>query len=444
MKKLLCALLIFGIILVTGCGNDVTDNEYKSQPDVSDTQTISKSDESQSSSEDGVIHEPKYKNLMSGITASDIAVLEDMTEGNKSYTNFAMELFKKSLSEDGKNTLISPLSVIYALGLTANGADGNTLSQMEDVLNFNISDLNNYLYSYAKQKAQDDSATLSIANSIWFTDDEGMLKVNHDFLQTNADYYNAAANRANFADPDTVKDINNWVKENTKGMIPEIINELEPTDVMVLINALAFEAEWSKEYEKGSIREGVFTLEDGTEQNVEFMHSEEHRYIGDENSKGFMKYYKGKYAFAALLPNENISIDEFVSTLSGEKITNMLTTLSSRTCYTSIPKFETEYDVRMVNIFKSLGMTDAFSGGTADFSKMGEADGRHLGNIIHKTFISVGELGTKAGAATAVIMKAECSPTDVVNISLNRTGVYMLVDTENSVSLLIGTLMNVK
>ncbi len=444
MKKLLSALLIFGIILITGCGNDVTDNEYKSQPDVSNAQTVSKSDESQNSSDGNVIHEPKYKNLMSGITASDKAVLEDTTEGNKAYTEFAVNLFKKSLSEDGKNTLISPLSVIYALGLTANGADGNTLSQMEDVFGLPIDDLNNYLYSYAKQKAKDDAATLSIANSIWFTNDEGMLKVNRDFLQTNADYYNATANRADFSDPDTVKDINNWVKENTKGMIPEIINELEPTDVMVLINALAFEAEWSKEYEKGSIRDGVFTLEDGTEQNVEFMHSKEHRYIGDENSKGFMKNYKGKYAFAALLPNENISIDEFVSTLSGEKITNMLTTLSSRTCYTSIPKFETEYDVKMVDIFKSLGMTDAFSGSTADFSKMGEADGLHIGNIIHKTFISVGELGTKAGAATAVIMEAECCPSDVVNINLNRPFVYMLIDTENNVPLFIGTLMNVK
>jgi len=75
---------------------------------------------------------------------------------------------------------------------------------------------------------------------------------------------------------------------------------------------------------------------------------------------------------------------------------------------------------------------------------MGEADGLHIGNIIHKTFISVGELGTKAGAATAVIMKAECSPTDVVNINLNRPFVYMLVDTENNVPLFIGTLMNVK
>ncbi|MBE6648521.1 MAG: serine protease [Ruminococcaceae bacterium] len=410
MKKFLCLLLILSTCIICSCSQ-----------------------------------EAKYQDLMKNITPSAVSPEENIEGENKAYTEFAVELFKKSLSEDGKNTLISPLSVIYALGLTANGADGNTLSQMEDVLNFNVSDLNNYLYSYAKQKAKDESATLSIANSIWFIDDEERLKVNHDFLQKNADYYNAAANRADFSDPDTVKDINNWVKDNTKGMIPEIVSEIEPDNVMFLINALAFEAEWEEKYKKGSIKDGTFTLEDGTKQKVEFMHSDEYRYIGDENSKGFMKNYKGKYAFAALLPNEGISIDEFVSTLSGEKITNILTTLGSRYCITSMPKFETEYNVEMAEIFKSLGMTDAFIEGVADFSKMGEAKELHIDNIIHKTFISVGELGTKAGAATAVIMSdGGMFPSEITEIHLNRPFVYMLVDTENNIPLFMGTLMSVK
>ncbi len=410
MKKILCLLLILNICIICSCSQ-----------------------------------EAKYQDLMKNITPSAVSPEENIEGENKAYTEFAVNLFKKSYSEDGKNTLISPLSVIYALGLTANGADGNTLSQMEDVLNFNVSDLNNYLYSYAKQKAKDESATLSIANSIWFTNDEERLKVNHDFLQKNADYYNAAANRADFSDPDTVKDINNWVKDNTKGMIPEIVDSIKPDDVMFLINALAFEAEWVDKYTKNSVKEGTFTNKDGTQKTVEFMHSEEHLYIGDENSKGFIKKYKGNYAFAALLPNENVSIDEFVSTLSGEKITNMLTTLGSRYCITSMPKFETEYNVEMSEIFKSLGMTDAFIEGVADFSKMADPKGIFIGNIIHKTFISVGEKGTKAGAATVVQMTdGGMSPIGATEIHLNRPFVYMLVDTENNIPLFIGTLMSVK
>ncbi len=421
--KFLCLFLILSILssLFCSCG------EQKNE-----------SSEALNSSE--AVATAKYKNLLAEISPESVEALEDLSKGNKAYCDFAVNVFKESISKEGKNTLISPLSIIYALGLTANGADGNTLSQMEEVFGTKIEDLNEYLYSYAKQKAENDSAKLSIANSIWFTDNENMLKVNKDFLQKIANYYNAAANRANFADEQTLKDINGWVKEKTDGTIEEIINKIDADDVMFLINALAFEAEWVEKYSEWNVREGDFTSENGEKIKTDFMYSDVSEYLSDENSEGFMKQYKGGYAFVALLPKEDISIEEYVDTLSGEKISNILNSKIYCETITSIPKFETEYDISMVEVFKELGMTDAF--GNADFSKLGEGDGLIIGDILHKTYISVGEQGTKAGAATAVIIEAEGAPVEIKEVYLNRPFVYMLVDTTTSTPFFIGTMMN--
>ena len=173
-----------------------------------------------------------------------------------------------------------------------------------------------------KQKATEDANKLSIANSIWFAD---RFAPRADFLQKNADYYNAAAYKANFSDSKTVADINNWISEKTKGMIKEVIQEIDPDTVMFLINALAFEDEWLIQYDSEySVRDGEFTTANGEKVTAQFMHGETERYIYDENAEGFIKRYKGKYAFAALLPKEGMSIEEYVSTLSGEKISTII------------------------------------------------------------------------------------------------------------------------
>ena len=197
----------------------------------------------------------RAKDLMDGITPNEIAAAESLGEQNPSVTDFAVRLFKAS-EESGKNTLISPLSVLCALAMTANGAKEETLAQMESVLGMTKDELNIYLYSYMKKLPSGEKYKLSLANSIWFTDDE-RFKVNRDFLQTNADYYGADIYKSPF-DQKTCKEINKWVEDNTDGMIPEILDEINSEAVMYLVNALAFEAEWAEIYEEGTIRDGKF------------------------------------------------------------------------------------------------------------------------------------------------------------------------------------------
>lgn len=388
----------------------------------------------------------KATDLMKDVTPNSVEPLTDLSGGRAELTDFAVRLFKAANAE-GKNTLISPLSVLCALSMTANGAKGETREQMEDVLGMSVEELNIYIYSYMKSLASEGKNKLSLANSIWFTDDE-RFSVNEEFLQTNADYYGASAYKTPF-DNSTLKDINNWVKQKTDGMIPEILDRIPAEAIMYLVNALAFDAEWQKVYEKHQVRDGEFTKEDGSKQDVEMMYGTEGRYLADGKAQGFIKHYKGgQYAFAALLPNEGISVEEYINSLDGEALAAMLANAEAATVETAIPKFKTEYGVEMSDILKAMGMTLAFDGANADFSGLGGSGAGNIsiGSVLHKTYIEVGAQGTKAAAVTVVEMVGEAAveiPDEIKKVYLDRPFVYMLIDCENNIPFFIGSVMEI-
>lgn len=364
--------------------------------------------------------------------------------GAEAVTDFGVRLLQNTIT-DGTNPLISPLSVICALGMTQNGAQKATADQMEQVLGMPCSELNAYLSAFVQALPASDKYKLSAANSIWLKDDE-KFTVNPDFLQTNADWYGAGIYKDAF-DDSTVKRINQWVKENTDEMIPEILSEIPSGVVMYLVNALAFEAEWETIYFDTQVNEDIFTAEDGTEQTVDFMHSEEYKYLEDKQASGFLKYYADeKYAFAALLPNEGTDIDDYAASLTGGKLHDLLFNPQDITVYASLPKFTSQYSTKLKPVLKTLGMTDAFSPELADFSGLGShADGNiYINEVIHKTFITVDERGTKAGAAAMVEMMAETALMETKTVALNRPFVYMLVDCKTSVPVFMGVVKSIE
>lgn len=386
--------------------------------------------------------------LMKGVKANDVskeAVLRD--EDTVAAADFAVRLFEASRQENSE-VLISPVSVLYALAMTANGAEGETLTQMEDVLGLNVEELNPYLYAYKEALASGNKYKLDLANSIWFKEDES-LTVNPDFLQANADWYDAKLYQAPF-DNSTLKDINNWVSDKTDGMIEDILDEIPDEAIMYLINAIAFDAEWENIYKENEVMADVFTTENGSEQIAELMYSEENEYLEDENTTGLIKYYKdGKYAFAGLLPKEGISVSEYISSLTGEKLMRLLNNSQSVPVDAAIPKFENEYDTEMSEILKDMGMTNAFDPGMADFSGLGTStDGNiYINRVLHKTYIAVDEQGTKAGAATAVELMTEAAMIDSAEhktVYLNRPFIYMLIDSEAKLPVFMGTVMDIK
>ena len=387
--------------------------------------------------------------LMEGVQANTVTGKAADDAFVQSQMRLAVELFQSSVLESkDENVLISPLSIQLALAMTANGADGNTKAEMEALLGGEISleDLNEYLYSYVNNLPSAEKYKLQIANSIWFRDDEGRLQVEKGFLQKNADYYGAQAYKAVF-DDQTLKDINNWVKDHTDGMIDSILDQIDEDAVMYLINALVFDAEWQHVYDKSDVYKGKFTNIGGTEQQVDMMHSEETVYLQDENAIGFMKPYSGsKYNFAVLLPNEGVDIYEYIAGLTGESLMETLSTPQLGMVMATLPKFSYEYELTMNDVLKELGMPSAFSGDTADFSKMAHSSrgNIYIGDVLHKTFISVDELGTKAGAVTKVQMNDESAPMSEWVVTLNRPFVYMIIDNKTNLPVFIGTVMDVQ
>lgn len=385
--------------------------------------------------------------LMADVEPGVVEPVKPDEDFKNSQMKFAIDLFQEAVKgEDGANVLISPTSAQMALAMTANGADGNTKTEMENVLasGMTIEELNAYWYSYLLQMRADDS--VKMANSIWFRDEEGRLAVEKDFLQTNADYYGANIYKSAFDDK-TLQDINTWVEEHTDGMIKSILNQIPADAVMYLINALAFEAEWKEEYKKADIFDGTFTNAEGELQEVEMMNSVETLCLEGDDFVGFKKNYKGdKYGFVALLPDEEVDINEFVVDMDYEQLLSLLENPSQKSAEVTMPKFSYSYTTLLNDALTNMGMPSAFSASDADFSKLGRSSNGNIsiGRVIQKTFITVDEVGTKAGAATVVEITDECCPMYDLTIRLDRPFVYMIIDNETNLPLFIGTLMNIE
>ena len=432
MKKRTLSALCLVTILVTslgGCGgNDPSD-------------VNSRADSQKTSTSTPWTTGAGSVNLMQSVNAGEVpAATAPTEEENVKIMDFSLRLFQNCL-QDGENTLVSPLSVLSALGMTANGADGKTLTQMEDTFCLTTEEINRNLYAYTHNLPQGNKYKLSLANAIWFRDREG-LSFEEDFLQTNADWYDAGLYQAPF-DDSTLKEINDWVETNTDGMIKDILDKIQDDAVMYLVNALAFDAEWETIYKEYQICSGIFTTAEGEAQVVEMMRSEESCYLEDEYATGFVKYYADRsYAFAALLPNEGTSLAEYAASLDGERLNKLLADAQTVTVYAAIPKFENEYDIEMSQVLQAMGMTDAFDPNLADFSGMGHSARGNIfiNRILHKTFIAVDDKGTKAGAATLVEMADEAAPMDIKIVYLDRPFLYMLIDCEENMPIFIGTL----
>ena len=386
----------------------------------------------------GCRHKIVATDLMAEITPRESEPATVPDDASAFAVDFAARLFRATY--DGKNTLLSPLSALVALAMTANGAAGETRAQMESALGLTVGELNAFFAAYLASLKKDDGVTLAVADSIWLRDDQ-RFSVKEDFLQINADVYRAGAFRAPF-DKTTVKDVNQWVKDHTDGLIDKILDDLRGDDLALLVNALLFDGKWATPYTlKTQKSSGLFHKEDGTDATVTFLSSGEDRYLSDrDRAVGFIKpYVGGRYAFAALLPAEGTALADYVATLSGERITEILTSAENVAFQTKMPKFETRFETDLKDALSAMGMTDAFLLEKADFSGISETTPLYLGEVIHKTFIEVGEKGTRAGAVTAPRGKG-ASPQPDLEVVLDRPFVYILFDTTTNIPLFIGAL----
>ncbi len=361
-----------------------------------------------------------------------------------SMNDFAVNLFTTAY-KSGENNLISPLSVIYALGMTSLGAEENTLTQMEEVFGMDKYTLLSTLKGIESAINSSEYGKVSLADSIWFKNSPDFT-VNDDFISACSGSYNAEIYSSAF-DENTVSDINKWVKENTDGMIDRILEEIPEEAVMYLINALTFDCEWQVQYNSTDVWTKDFHNSDESTSKVEFMSSDESRYLQGDSFTGFIKYYKNRdYGFAAFLPNEDASISDVISSFDGEALCNYLSNDDYEFVEVKIPKFSFDYSANISETLKKMGIVDAFTPDDANLSGIGESvyGNLYISRVLHKTHIDVAEDGTKAGAVTAVEVVAE-SAMDIEEpkkVVLDRPFVFVIFENTNKTPLFIGTYEN--
>lgn len=403
------------------------------------------------------VMEPSQANYGEGITnlsanVEEIRVPEKAMEsshGTALSKSGAVLLSRMAEKDPDGNHLISPVSIQMAMGMCVTGSDAGSATRKE-IMNVlfpscgeDPSVLNEEMATLAGRMQESKEADWNVANSIW-VNENGHVKLRDTFIRDASAYYKAELFSANFS-PDTVTAINQWVKTNTRDRIPEILEELSPDAAVVLVNALAFDGEWAKQYEEEQVDEnGSFTNSDGTEKKVTMLRSEENRAVKLAGGIGFIKPYKGgQYSFVGILPPEGMSSNEYL-----KKITEASAGFSEAylnpeytTVYVGMPEFKTEYGILMNEVLKELGVQEAFSD-TAKFHEMLTDDSAEvkISKVIHKTMIEVDRHGTKAAAATVVQMDelTAMGPEEVYYITLDRPFVYAIVDDASGVPIFLG------
>ena len=371
-------------------------------------------------------------------------------EYNNAIMDFSFELNAAEAEKAaGTNNMISPLSVTFAMGMTSMGASGDTYSQIADVMCDGASkyDMERFASDYMERMEDDDQ--VCIANSIWINESivsRGDYNISEEYLNLlSRDYY--AANRTLPFNAEAVKEINEWVDDNTDGMIDSIIDEANEKDLMYIINAVAFEGKWESAYEDYDIDEnGSFTDCNGEEQTVKMMSSIEGVYYENDIATGFSKEYEGgDYAFVAILPkDEDADMDEFAAMFDGDSYREFMDSARWLDVYATMPAFSFEYDTEMKQDFVDMGVENAFDSSVSEFEDMIDSNERHdirIDKIIHKTYICLDEEGTSAAAVTAVTMTEDgaCMVSDSEYVVLDRPYMFVIVDTNNNIPVFIGT-----
>ncbi|MEQ9359251.1 serpin family protein [Coleofasciculus chthonoplastes] len=363
-------------------------------------------------------------------------------------TKFGFKLFSEILQENSNNNVfISPTSIAIALAMTYNGASGETQAAMANALELqgmSLSEVNqaNEALKTTLENADSD-IQLSIANSLWAKQD---ISFKPDFLRRNQEFYDTQVTNLDFANPEAKRVINNWVKENTNGKIPQIISEIQPNDILFLINAIYFKGNWMEQFDKDKTVERPFYLVDGTQKKHPMMSQlGEYQYYEDDSVQAIsLPYGKGRLSFYIFLPRENISLDTFEQQLTPEKWQQWMNRFGKRDGSIVLPRFKLEYEIQLNKALKALGMDVAFDD-RADFSNMTEEDVL-INQVKHKTFVEVNEEGTEAAAATSIgmVLTSAAIPQTPFEMVVDRPFFCAIRDNQTGTILFMGSIREPK
>jgi serpin B len=358
---------------------------------------------------------------------------------------FTLKLFKNidSANTVGANLFISPLSVSFALGMTSNGAAGQTLTAIDKTMNFtgfSQGQINSYYDKLITDLPKlESNTTINIANSILYRQNFSVLP---QFAQTNTNYYHAKVQALDFNSPAAVSTINNWVSEQTNGKIPTIINSVPADVVMYLINAIYFKSDWNTKFDAAKTAPLPFYLADNSSVQTQFMDGkiDYKRYDNTEAHVFELPYVNKKYSMVIVMPETGTTLRQLVTGLDSVKWKTWMAGLYGANTEIKLPKFTFSYNVGLNGALKALGMGVAF-GGNADFSGINATVPLQITEVKHKAFIAVDESGTTAAAVTSVAigLTATLNPPPTV---IDHPFIFAIREMSSGLVLFVGTMNN--
>lgn len=373
-------------------------------------------------------------------------------EGESNDTNFNINFIKNVNNGKSDNYLVSPYSVELALNMLRDGSNGDTLSEINNVIE------------------ERDIVNLAIKNRIgvanaMFVKNNFSDSIESDFYNNIKNTYGADIIYDEFANPDK---INTWCKENTWDMIDKVMDEVDGNFVLGLANAIAIDVDWSNGFECNNTDSGKFIKNDGSEMDAQMMHNTYNsgvRYFDDGNSTGVVIPYKGynsdgeednsgtQLEFIGILPNGDIN--SYINSFNNDTLNNIdnATEASEETNVNiSLPRFSYDYSLDgFVDLLKTMGINSVFDENNADLTNimsndsMGSLgiDNLYVSNAVHKTHIDLNEKGTKAAAVTSVEVSNESvdedNESESVDIEFNKPFIYMIRDSASKEILFFGT-----
>ena|SRR5690625_2120895 len=352
--------------------------------------------------------------------------------------------------DENQNIFISPTSALMAVLMAYNGAEGETKEEIAEALAIDQLSMEetNMATAAVLNKLNDnlDMIELSIANSLWLNDN---LQFTDTFIQKTDDYFQAKLFEIDVDDDASVRKINDWVSDATNGKIEDIIEgPIHPAVVAFLINALYFNGTWMYEFDEVRTEDFPFQTAHG-EKNVSFMMIEqEFDYFETEMFQAVkIPYGDGKMSMNVFLPQAGVSLIEVMEGLTVEKWNEWQTKFKETEGTIKLPKFQLEYETKLNNAFKQLGIELAFDEENANFPHMIEKGEPRLWieEIKQKTFIDVTEKGTEAAGATSVEMRTTSATIeDNFYMDINRPFLFTITHEEMDINLFVGTISNPK
>jgi serpin B len=367
----------------------------------------------------------------------------------QSDNQFGLKLFKEINQQEAatKNIFISPLSVSMALGMTLNGANGETKTAMEQTLELaglTTEEINQSYQSLIELLTQlDPKVIFEIANSIWYREE---MTFDPTFIDVNQQYFDAVVQAVNFNDAEAAAALMNaWVKNKTHGKIEKIVeaSAIDWQTVMFLINAIYFKGTWTYEFKKEDTRDDLFTRLDSTQASCKMM-----KLTGDLSyfeTASFqavdLPYGNQLFSMTIFLPTSTAGVDSLMEEFNQANWESWLSGFSEQAIELHLPKFTLEYELTMNDVLKALGMEIAFDEYRADFTRMYHGPERlFIDEVKHKTFVEVNEEGTEAAAVTSV----EIGQTSVPSYKLMRVDhpfIFVIRDHHSQTILFMGKIV---